>query len=53
MVISSISNHLMNTKNPGYKNGRLVISSKQLAHGMSMWMGALAFFFKEESSKDK
>ena len=43
----------MNTKNLGYKNGTLVISSKELAHGMSMWMEALAFFLKEESSKDK
>ena len=53
MVVSSISHHLMNTKNPGYRNGRLVISSKILVHGLSMWMEALACFLKEESSKDK
>jgi len=37
IVVSAISHHLMNTKNPEYRNGRLVISSKSLAHGLSIF----------------
>lgn len=29
IVVSAISSHLMNTKNPEYRNGKLVISSKR------------------------
>jgi len=37
IVVSAISHHLMNTKNPEYRNGRLVISSKSLEHGLSIF----------------
>ncbi|KAF8379621.1 hypothetical protein HHK36_029062 [Tetracentron sinense] len=37
IVVSAISYHLMNNKNPEYKNGKLVISSKSLAHGLSIF----------------
>lgn len=58
IVVSAISHHLMNTKNPGYRNGRLVISSKSLAHGLSMFQGGEAEnkdtqqMFNGDSSKD-
>lgn len=31
IVVSTISYHLMNTKDPVYRNGKLVISSNRLA----------------------
>eukprot|EP00250_Pteridium_aquilinum_P010505 c19435_g1_i1 orf=463-2994(-) len=37
IVVSAISHHLMNEGNPQYRNGRLVISSKSLAHGLSLF----------------
>ncbi|KAF6154538.1 hypothetical protein GIB67_027811 [Kingdonia uniflora] len=37
IVISAISYHLMNNKDPEYKNGKLVISSKSLSHGLSIF----------------
>ncbi|KAJ0251537.1 Uncharacterized protein HA466_0124770 [Hirschfeldia incana] len=36
IVVSAISYHLMNNKEPEYKNGRLVISSNSLSHGLSI-----------------
>lgn len=42
VVVSAISYHLMNTKDPEYRNGKLVISSTSLSHGMNI--------FKEEKS---
>ncbi|TYI85554.1 hypothetical protein E1A91_D04G004300v1 [Gossypium mustelinum] len=33
IVVSAISYHLMNNKDPEYRNGKLVISSKSLCHG--------------------
>ncbi|XP_058096112.1 uncharacterized protein LOC131241327 [Magnolia sinica] len=37
IVVSAISHHLMNNKNPEYRNGKLVISSKSLSHGLSIF----------------
>ncbi|XP_076895601.1 uncharacterized protein LOC143548273 [Bidens hawaiensis] len=37
VVVSAISHHLTNTKNPDYRNGRLVISAESLAHGLSLF----------------
>lgn len=45
IVVSAISYHLMNNKDPVYKNGRLVISSSSLSHGLSI--------FKESKSANK
>ncbi|KAL6979530.1 hypothetical protein U1Q18_021191 [Sarracenia purpurea var. burkii] len=37
IVISAISYHLMNNKNPEYRNGKLVISSASLSHGLGIF----------------
>ncbi|KAG5533835.1 hypothetical protein RHGRI_027888 [Rhododendron griersonianum] len=37
IVVSAISYHLMNNKDPDYRNGKLVISSKSLSHGLSIF----------------
>ncbi|KAK4431399.1 hypothetical protein Salat_0902000 [Sesamum alatum] len=37
IVVSAISYHLMNNKNPVYRNGKLVISSNSLSHGLSIF----------------
>ncbi|XP_030934510.1 ribosome biogenesis ATPase RIX7 isoform X1 [Quercus lobata] len=37
IVVSAISNHLMNNKEPEYRNGKLVISSNSLSHGLSLF----------------
>ncbi|KAK1392275.1 putative cell division cycle ATPase [Heracleum sosnowskyi] len=37
IVVSAISFHLMNNKEPEYRNGRLVISSQSLSHGLSFF----------------
>lgn len=37
VVMSAISYHLMNNKEPDYRNGKLVISSTSLAHGLSIF----------------
>ncbi|GJR83283.1 putative adenosinetriphosphatase [Tanacetum coccineum] len=37
IVVSAISHHLMNTKNPNYRNGKLVISAASLEHGLSLF----------------
>ncbi|XWS61698.1 hypothetical protein CRYUN_Cryun07bG0148300 [Craigia yunnanensis] len=39
VVVSAISYHLMNNKDPEYRNGKLVISSKSLSHGLSIFQG--------------
>ncbi|KAK9665375.1 hypothetical protein RND81_14G108200 [Saponaria officinalis] len=39
VVMSAISYHLMNNKNPEYRNGKLVISSNSLSHGLSIFQG--------------
>ncbi|KAA8522464.1 hypothetical protein F0562_013175 [Nyssa sinensis] len=35
IVVSAISYHLMNNKDPEYRNGKLIISSASLSHGLS------------------
>ncbi|KAI7724867.1 hypothetical protein M8C21_028175 [Ambrosia artemisiifolia] len=37
IVVSAISYHLTHTKNPEYRNGKLVISSTSLSHGLSLF----------------
>ncbi|KAL0739082.1 hypothetical protein Bca4012_015292 [Brassica carinata] len=37
IVVTAISYHLMNNKEPEYKNGKLVISSNSLSHGLSIF----------------
>ncbi|KAK6130003.1 hypothetical protein DH2020_036252 [Rehmannia glutinosa] len=37
IVVSAISYHLTNAKEPQYKNGKLVISSTSLSHGLSIF----------------
>ncbi|KAM1070227.1 hypothetical protein COP2_002096 [Malus domestica] len=37
IVISAISYHLMQNKDPEYRNGKLVISSTSLSHGLSIF----------------
>ncbi|KAK9103772.1 hypothetical protein Sjap_021026 [Stephania japonica] len=38
IVVSAISYHLMNNKDPEYRNGKLVISSKSLSHGLNIFL---------------
>ncbi|KAL2556156.1 P-loop containing nucleoside triphosphate hydrolase superfamily protein [Forsythia ovata] len=59
IVVSAISYHLMNNKNPEYRNGKLVISSKSLSHGLSIFQegktsgkDSLKLEGNVESSKD-
>ncbi|XP_010482665.1 PREDICTED: putative cell division cycle ATPase [Camelina sativa] len=37
IVVSAITYHLIHTKEPEYRNGKLVISSKSLSHGLSIF----------------
>ncbi|PWA66454.1 ATPase, AAA-type, core, P-loop containing nucleoside triphosphate hydrolase [Artemisia annua] len=37
IVVSAISHHLVNTKNPNYRNGKLVISAASLEQGLSLF----------------
>ncbi|XP_061996324.1 uncharacterized protein LOC133714258 isoform X2 [Rosa rugosa] len=37
IVVSAISYHLMKNKDPEYRNGKLVISSTSLSHGLSIF----------------
>ncbi|KAG5539595.1 hypothetical protein RHGRI_019960 [Rhododendron griersonianum] len=37
IVVSAISYHLMNIKDPAYRSGKLVISSASLSHGLSIF----------------
>ncbi|XWS37910.1 hypothetical protein CRYUN_Cryun19dG0085800 [Craigia yunnanensis] len=37
IVVSAICYHLMNNKDPEYRNGKLVISSKSLSHGLNIF----------------
>ncbi|GLT35861.1 hypothetical protein SLA2020_102770 [Shorea laevis] len=37
IVVSAISYHLINNKDPEYRNGKLVISSESLSHGLSIF----------------
>ncbi|XP_010261423.1 PREDICTED: uncharacterized protein LOC104600262 isoform X2 [Nelumbo nucifera] len=37
IIVSAVSYHLMNNKNPEFRNGRLIISSRSLSHGLSIF----------------
>ncbi|KAE9606545.1 hypothetical protein Lal_00014042 [Lupinus albus] len=37
IVVSAISNHLMNNKDPEYRNGKLVISCNSLSHALDIF----------------
>ncbi|KAL6508381.1 hypothetical protein OROHE_021923 [Orobanche hederae] len=37
IVVSALSYHLMNNKDPEYRNGKLVISADSLSHGLSIF----------------
>ncbi|XP_051122872.1 calmodulin-interacting protein 111-like [Andrographis paniculata] len=37
IVVSAVSYHLMNNKNPEFRNGKLVITSNSLSHGLSIF----------------
>ncbi|XP_076887511.1 uncharacterized protein LOC143537678 [Bidens hawaiensis] len=50
VVVSAISHHLTSTKNPDYRNGRLVISAESLAHGLSLFQEVKSI--KNAPSKD-
>ncbi|XP_042044089.1 uncharacterized protein LOC121789786 [Salvia splendens] len=39
IVVSALSYHLMSRKDPEYRNGKLLISSVSLAHGLSLFQG--------------
>ncbi|GMI99642.1 hypothetical protein like AT4G28000 [Hibiscus trionum] len=58
IVVSAISYHLMKNKHPEYRNGKLVISSKSLSHGLNIFQGkscgkdTLKLETKAESSKE-
>ncbi|XP_031272787.1 uncharacterized protein LOC116131267 [Pistacia vera] len=60
IVVSAISYHLMNNKDTEYRNGKLVISSKSLSHGFSIFQegkvsgkGILKLEAKAEPSKEE
>ncbi|PIM98508.1 AAA+-type ATPase [Handroanthus impetiginosus] len=60
IVVSAISYHLMNTMETEYRNGKLVISSKSLSHGLSIFQESksagkktLKFEGRAEVPKDK
>ncbi|XP_024994001.1 ribosome biogenesis ATPase RIX7 isoform X5 [Cynara cardunculus var. scolymus] len=50
IVVSAISYHLTHTKNPEYRNGKLVISTASLSHGLSLFQEAKSV--KKDTSKD-
>ncbi|XP_020890397.1 katanin p60 ATPase-containing subunit A1 isoform X1 [Arabidopsis lyrata subsp. lyrata] len=60
IVVSALSYHLMNNKDPEYRNGKLVISSTSLSHGFSLFREGkaggrekLKQKTKEEKSKEQ
>ncbi|KAJ0105263.1 hypothetical protein Patl1_17620 [Pistacia atlantica] len=60
IVVSAISYHLMNNKDTEYRNGKLLISSKSLSHGFSIFQegkvsgkGILKLEAKAEPSKEE
>ncbi|KAL3524348.1 hypothetical protein ACH5RR_017182 [Cinchona calisaya] len=60
IVVSAISYHLMNNKDPEYRNGKLLISPKSLSHGLSIFQegkgggkDSIKLEANAESSKDR
>ncbi|KAL1569133.1 peroxisomal biogenesis factor 6-like [Salvia divinorum] len=43
IVVSAISDHLTNVKEPEYRNGKLVISSTSLSHGLGIFQKSKSF----------
>lgn len=39
IIVSAVSHHLIHNKDPEYKNGKLILSSKSLSHGLSIFQG--------------
>uniref|UniRef100_A0A0E0GTE1 AAA+ ATPase domain-containing protein n=1 Tax=Oryza nivara TaxID=4536 RepID=A0A0E0GTE1_ORYNI len=37
IIVSAVSYHMIHNKDPEYKNGKLVLSSKSLSHGLSIF----------------
>ncbi|KAL7608780.1 uncharacterized protein LOC111886521 [Lactuca sativa] len=52
IVVSAISYHLTHTKNPEYRNGKLVISSTSLSHGLSLFQEGKSVKKETSTSKD-
>ncbi|KAK7279886.1 hypothetical protein RJT34_24945 [Clitoria ternatea] len=52
IVLSAISYHLMETENPEYRNGKLVISAKSLSHVLRMFQEDESDKKTKASSKD-
>ncbi|KFK26889.1 hypothetical protein AALP_AA8G306800 [Arabis alpina] len=52
IVVSAISYHLMHNKEPEYRNGKLVISSKSLSHGLSIFQEGGNRSFKDSLKLD-
>ncbi|KAM1636922.1 hypothetical protein ACFX1X_015033 [Malus domestica] len=42
IVVSAVSYHLMNNKDPEYRNGKLIISSNSLSHGLSIFQEGIS-----------
>ncbi|KAJ4899376.1 P-loop containing nucleoside triphosphate hydrolases superfamily protein [Raphanus sativus] len=53
IVVTAISYHLMNNREPEYKNGRLVISSNSLSHGLSIFQEGHSSLKMERNSDSK
>ncbi|KAF8113180.1 hypothetical protein N665_0055s0044 [Sinapis alba] len=52
IVVSAISYHLIHTKEPDYRNGKLVISSKSLSHGLSIFQEGGSRSFELDTNTD-
>ncbi|KAJ4875740.1 P-loop containing nucleoside triphosphate hydrolases superfamily protein [Raphanus sativus] len=52
IVVSAISYHLIHTKEPEYRNGKLVISSKSLSHGLSIFQEGGSRSFELDTNTD-
>jgi len=39
IIVSAVSYHLIHNKDPEYRNGKLMLSSKSLSHGLSIFQG--------------
>ncbi|CAF2121890.1 unnamed protein product [Brassica napus] len=52
VVVSAITYHLIHTKEPEYRNGKLVISSKSLSHGLSIFQEGGSRSFELDTNTD-
>ncbi|WOK99332.1 ribosome biogenesis ATPase RIX7-like isoform X1 [Canna indica] len=53
IVMTAVSYHLMNNNDPQYRNGKLVISSKSLLHGLTIFQGDNDTLKLEENSESE